>query len=143
MSARLSAELIRLLGIKKGLLNELLASLGRSVCLLREDDMDAFDTEMDICQQIAAKVDELHRSLDPIKAQATPAMREETAVLESGIADILKRIDEARKECNDVAEQKLHTYGQQIKTIRHTKKGIDGYTNQFVKRDAAFIDAKK
>ena len=143
MSAQLAAEYTKLLGIKKELLNKLLVSLRRSVDLLREDDMDAFDAEMTACQEITGKIDELGCTLDRIREQALPARQEEAAALESGIKDMIRQIKLAQKECNDVAEQKLHTYGQQIKAIRHTKKGIEGYHSQFQKRDAVFIDEKK
>ena len=126
MSTQLAAELVRLLGLKKELLNKVLVSMRRSADFLREDDMDAFDAEMAACQEITVKVDELGLSLDRIREQAVSLRQEEAAGLEGGISDIVKQIELAQKECNDVAEQKLHTYGQQIKAIRHTQKGIEG-----------------
>lgn len=143
MSKELAAEYIRLLGQKKELFYKLLESLRRSACLLREDDMDAFDAEMAVCDGIKEKVDELVHSLTRIRKQAPPADLSEAAALEESINDILKQVVLAQKECNDTAEQKLTAYGRQIKAIRHTKKGIEGYSNPFKKRDAVFIDAKK
>jgi len=143
MSTRLAAEYVKLLGLKKELLTALLASLRRSAHLLREDDMDAFDAEMTACQEIAVKVDEIGLALDRIREQTAPAGLSEAAALERDIRDMLEQISLAQKECNDVAQGKRHTYGQQIKAIRHTKRGIEGYSSQFMKRDAVFVDAKK
>ena len=143
MSTPLSSEYVRLLGLKKDLLNQILESLGRSADLLREDDMDAFDAEMAACQEITVKVDELGVTLDRIREHGAPDTREEAVELIDNINGIIRQIDLRQKECNEVAEQKLYTYKQQIKAIRHTKKGIEGYASQFQKRDAFFVDAKK
>ena len=143
MSTQTAAERVRLLGLKKELLTELLASLGRSARFLGEDDMDAFDAEMAACQEITGKVDELGAALDRIGEQAAAGSLPEAATLEGEIGEIVNAIKLAQKECSDLAEQKLHTYGQQIKAIRHTKRGIEGYSSQFQKRDAVFVDAKK
>jgi len=143
MSAQLTAEYMRLLGHKKELLNKLLESLRRSASLLREDDMDAFDAEMAACDGFTGKVDELVYSLDRIREQAALGSLSEAAALEESINDIFRQVAHAQKECNDVAEQKLQTYGQQIKAVRRTQKGIEGYASPFKKRDAVFIDAKK
>jgi|GEM_PF-1337554 len=143
MSKELAAEYMRLLGRKKELLSKLLESLRRSACLLREDDVDAFDAEMAICDGIREKIDEVVYSLTRIREQASPVDLSEAGALEERINDILKQVVLARKECNDAAEQKLHAYGQQIKAVRGAQKGIEGYSSPFKKRDAVFIDAKK
>lgn len=136
-------EYMRLLGQKKDLLSKLLESLRRSAYLLGEDDMDAFDAELAACEEITAKVDELVPALDRIREQASCSGLPQAAALEGDIQDIGEQIGLAQKECSDVAERKLYGYGQQIKAIRHTQKGIEGYSNPYKKRDAVFIDAKK
>lgn len=143
MSPQVSGERICLLQIKKELLARMLDSVRRSAALLREDDMDAFDSEMDGCKEITEKVDEIAASIKRLAGEPAGAHADEIARLEKDIAYIAGQIESARMECNDVAQQKLHMYGQQIKSVRHTQKGINGYANQFQRRDAVFIDEKK
>lgn len=144
MNSQLITDLLRLLEIKKELLVRMLDALKRSALMLREDDMDAFSTEMENCKEITAAVDELGITESSLRAQIPDAQQQSELIkLESGIVYILEQIERTRRECNDIAQQKLQVYGQQIKAVRHTKRGIDGYANQFQRRDAVFIDAKK
>ena len=144
MKAQLIADLSRLLEIKKELLAKMLETVKRSAAMLYEDDMDAFSLEMEHCEEITAMVDEMSVTEDSLRAQIPDAQQQSELIkLESGITYILEQIERSRRECNDIAQQRLQAYGQQIKAIRHTKKGIDGYANQFQRRDAFFIDAKK
>lgn len=144
MKAQLIADLARLLEIKKELLAKMLEAVKQSAAALREDDMDAFSLEMESCKETTAMVDELGVTEGSLRAQVPDAQQQpEIIKLESGITYILEQIERSNRECNDIAQQKLQAFGQQIKSIRHTKKGIDGYASQFVHRDAFFIDAKK
>jgi hypothetical protein len=143
MSAPLTDELVRLLGMKKELLAGMLESLRQSLLYLQQDDMDAFNGEMDACQHIASKVDELGAPAEKLRERAAGARQDEIAKLESDIREIVRQIERTRQECNDAAQQKLKLYGQQIKAVRHTQKGIDGYASQFTPRDAVFVDEKK
>jgi hypothetical protein len=144
MSAQMNGDLLRLLEIKKELLAQLLESVKRAAGALKDDDMDAFGQEMERCKGLMATADETGATAETLKQQMPGAQpHPELARLENDIAYIAGQIDQARRECNDVAEQKLKTYGQQIKAIRHTQRGIDGYASQFQRRDAFFIDAKK
>lgn len=144
MNAQLITDLLRLLEIKKELLVKMLEAVKRSAQMLRENDMDAFSLEMENCKEITDAVDELGITESSLRAQIPDAQQQSELIkLESGIVYILEQIERTRRECNDIAQQKLQVYGQQIKAVRHTKRGIDGYANQFQRRDAVFIDAKK
>jgi hypothetical protein len=126
------------------LLARLLDSVKRTYTLLERDDMDAFDREMDRCGETMARVDELEVSVENLKGRIPDVQQQPDIVrLEREIRYIAQQIEQARRECNDLAQQKLGGYSQQIKGIRHTKKGIDGYASQLQRRDAFFIDAKK
>ncbi len=144
MKAQLTADLAQLLEIKKELLAKMLEAIKRSAMALSRDDMDAFSAEMEGCKGITAAVDELGITETSLRAQI-PDVQQQPAIIkmDSGIQYILEQSERARRECNDIAQQKLRVYGQQIKAVRHTKRGIDGYANQFQHRDAVFIDAKK
>ena len=143
MNAQLADDLFRLLKIKKELLTKLLDSIRRSRGLLDDDDMDTFSHEMENCKGISKMIDELGSTVIKLKEQMPDVHQERFVKLESEITYILGQIDVAQKESNDVAQQKLQLYGQQIKAIMNTKKGINGYSSQLNKRDAFFIDAKK
>ena len=144
MKEQLIADLERLLEIKKELLANMLEAVKRSTAALREDEMDTFSREMESCKQITTAVDELGITEGSLRAQIPDAQQQpQITKIESGIVYILEQIVRSRRECNDIAQQKLQVFGQQIKAIQHTKKGIDGYANQFQSRDAFFIDAKK
>jgi len=116
----------------------------RAAALLQDDNMDAFDQEMGSCNQLMKTIDETDATADKLKQQILDTRcYPEIARLENGIAQIVGALEQVRKDCNNIAELKLKTYGQQIKDIRSTRRGIDGYASQFQKRDAVFIDAKK
>ncbi len=143
MSTQLADDLFRLLVIKTELLTKLLDAIRRSAVLLREDDMDTFSHEMESCKDVTGMIDELEVTAVQLRQQIPETQMGRFTKLESEIGCILRQIDAAQKESNDVAQQKLQAFGQQIKAVRYAKKGIDGYASQFVKRDAFFIDEKK
>ena len=143
MSGQLSGDLIRLLEIKKELLVKLLDAVKRAAECLRDEDMDAFSLEMENCKDLMTMADETGATADNLRRQAADPQHPELDRLESDIAYISGQVEQAHRECNDIAEHKLNTYGQQIKAIRCTRKGIDGYASQFQSKDSVFIDAKK
>lgn len=144
MRNQLAKDLKRLLEIKKELLAKLLDAVERAEGLLANEDIGAFNSEMDRCADMMSMVDEMEQSAAGLK-QRLPDFKQLPDIirLESDIAFIAEQIERFRRECNDLAQQMLDGYSQQIRVIRHTKKGIDGYANQFQGRDAFFIDAKK
>jgi hypothetical protein len=144
MNEQMNGDLLRLLEIRKELLAKLLEGVKRASGVLKDDNMDAFDQEMESCKKLMAMVDETGNTLDRLKQQIPETQRyPRVARIESDIAYILGEIEQARRDCNNVAELKLKSYGQQIKAVRGTQRGIDGYASQFQKRGAVFIDAKK
>ena len=143
MNTQLADDLFRLLEIKIELLTKLLDTIRRSAVLLGDDDTDTFSHEMENCKDVTSMIDELEGTITRLRQQIPDEQQGRFAKLESEIAYILGQIDAAQKESNDVAQQKLQTFGQQIKAIRYTKKGIDGYASQMKNPDAFFIDAKK
>ena len=143
MSVQLSGDLVRLLEIKKELLAKLLDAVKRAAEYLRDEDMDAFSLEMENGKNLMTMADETGATADKLRRQISDSQHPELDRLERDIAYISGQVEQARRECNDIAEQKLKTYGQQIKAIRHTRKGIDGYASQFQNKDSVFIDAKK
>jgi chromosome segregation ATPase len=144
MNVQLNGDLMRLLEIKKELLAKLLNAVNRAAECLRQEDMDAFSLEMEKCKNITALVDETGAAGNQLRQQISdPQQHPELTRLESDIAYICAEIERARRECNDIAEQQLKTYGQQIRAIRHTQKGIGGYVSQLNTREAFFVDAKK
>jgi hypothetical protein len=143
MSTQLADDFFRLLQIKIELLTKLLDAIRRSEALLREDDMETFGHEMESCKDVTKMIDELEVTAVRLRQQIPDTQMGRFAKLESEIACILGQIDVAQKESNDVAQQKLHSFGQQIRTVRYAKKGIDGYASQLRKQDAFFVDEKK
>ena len=144
MNAQLNGDLVQLLEIKKELLLKLLEGVKHAAVVLKDENMDAFDQEMEGCKKLMATIDETGATADSLKRQMPDSqVHPGVARLESDTAYILGEIEQARSECNNIAEQTLKTYGRQIKAVRGTQRGIDGYANQLVKRDAVFIDAKK
>jgi len=144
MNTQLISDLARLLEIKKELLLKILEEVRNAAVVLKDENMDAFDQKMEGCKKLMATIDETSATADRLKRQIPDAqVYPGVARLESDIAYILGEIEQARSECNNIAEQTLKTYGRQIKAIRGTQRGIDGYASQFKKRDAIFIDAKK
>jgi prefoldin subunit 5 len=144
MSTQFNGDLLRLLEIKRELLVKLLEAMKRAAALLQDDDMDAFDQEMESCTQLMKTIDETGATVDRLKAQISDMRRyPEIAGLENNLVYIADQIELARRDCNTIAELKLKIYGQQIKAIRGARRGIEGYASQLQKRDAVFIDAKK
>ncbi len=144
MNAQLNGDLLRLLEIKKEMLQKLLHTVKNAADVLKDDDMDAFDQDMEACKKLMSMIDETGATAERLKKQIPELqLYPDIARLESDVEYLLSEIEQARKDCNNIAEQKLRTYGQQIKAIRGTQKGINGYASQFQRRDAVFIDAKK
>jgi hypothetical protein len=144
MNAQLNSDLVRLLEIKKELLAKLLDAVNRAAECLQHEDMDTFSLEMENCKNITILADDTGASVNHLRQQVSDTLQHPELIrLESDIAYISTEIEQARRECNDIAELKLKTYGQQIRAIRHTRKGIGGYTSQLNTREAFFIDAKK
>ena len=125
MSAPLTDELVRLLGMKKELLAGMLESLRQSLLYLQQDDMDAFNGEMDACQHIASKVDELGAPAEKLRERATGARQDEIAKLESDIREIVRQIERTRQNAT-TQPSRAQFYGQQIKAVRHTQKVSTG-----------------
>lgn len=144
MNAQLCGDIVKLLEIKKELLVRILDAVKQAAESLREDDMDTFSSEMESCKELMETAEEMSATVDKLKQQMPEeSQNTELASLESGILYILGQIEQARRECNDIAEQNLKIYGQQIKAIRHTRKGLAGYASQMKRRHAFFIDEKK
>lgn len=144
MSAQIEGDLARLLELKRELLTNLLCSLRRSAEFLENGDMDSFNSEMDSTSGIPAAVDELSAAEAGLRSGLPPALRNgEIAGLEKNIALILGQIQLAQKACKDAAQAQLLHFGRQIKSVRSTQKGIEGYAGQRYKRGAVFIDEKK
>jgi folylpolyglutamate synthase/dihydropteroate synthase len=89
-------------------------------------------------------VDELAAAEENMNGHFSAA-RQKDGIIKANreILCVLGQIELAQKACDETARRKLQDFGRQIKTVRHTKKGIDGYSNQMKKREAFFIDAKK
>ncbi len=144
MSPQIEGDLARLLELKKELLANLLCSLRRSEEFLKSGDVDSFNSEMDSAGGIPAAVDELSAAEAGLRSGLPPALRNgEIAGLEKNIALILGQIQLAQKACKDAAQTQLLHFGRQIKSVRSTQRGIEGYAGQRYKRGAAFIDEKK
>ncbi len=144
MNAQLNGDLVRLLEIQKELLAKLLAAVKRSAGALRAEDMDAFSQEMENCKALMKMADETSGTAEKLRQQMPDeAALPELTRLERDIAYIAGQVEQARRDCNEVAEHKLKTYGQQIKAIRNNRKGVGGYAVQMQSRDALFIDEKK
>lgn len=123
-----------ILQAKKTLLEELLSTIKTAMRLLEEDNVENFDRELQNCEQIMRKIDELGK---------TPAGEKSPAdvKIEKDVEQLFARIVEANKELKELSEEKLKSYSGQIKAIRQKKQGLDVY-NQNV-RNAVFIDEKQ
>ncbi|MGI6151290.1 MAG: hypothetical protein ACOYIR_05000 [Christensenellales bacterium] len=144
MTPKIEADLVRLLELKRDLLTEMLLSLRRSAELLNSGDTDAFHSEMDKIGEIPAAVDELTAAEAGLRSGLVLSGRNERiAELEKNIAYVLGQIEQAHKECKEAAQAQLLHFGRQIKSVRSTQKGIEGYAGQRLNREAVFVDAKK
>jgi hypothetical protein len=143
MKTQFADDLKRLLEIKKELLAKLLDTVKRAEGLLAKDDIEGFNGEMDQCADFMSMADDLEKSAAGLRQQIPDIQQQPEIIrLQGDIAYIAEQVGQLRRECSDLAQQKLDGFSQQIRVIRHSKK-IDGYANQFQSRDAFFIDAKK
>ena len=144
MSAQIASDLARLLELKRELLTNLLGSLRRCAEYLGNDDFDAFNSEMDRSSDIPAAVDKLTAAEKGLRDNLPPHMlRGEITAAEKNISILLGQLELVQKECTDAAEDKLRHYSQQIKSVRSTQKGVEGYALQLYRQGAIFIDEKK
>lgn len=142
MTAQIEADFVRLLELKRELLTDLLTTLRRSAEHLKNGDTDSFNGEMDKIGEISAAVDDLVTAEVGLKS-GMPPRNGKVAELEQSIKYILGQIELAYNDCKDAAQEQLRQFGQQIKSVRGTQKGIEGYAGQRYRSQAAFVDEKK
>lgn len=133
-------DIIRILQTKKDMLSKLLASAARAHEFLLKDNMDRFDDMMRECQDTMIAVDELDKTVAALNISLT-ANEPSVIVLNVEIDQIVKQIADIVNEDKGISEERLNSFGKQIKALRQTKQGRDGYKNKVY--DAVFIDAKK
>ena len=143
MISQLESDFKKLLEIKKELLIKMLNTVRQAAELLGNNDMDAFSEKMEGCKEISESVDDLDKTIKRLKGKMPESKSESVKKIKEEIEYIIGQIDDANVDCNNIAQQKLSTYVQQIQKIKQTKRGINGYTGQVKKRDALFIDEKK
>ncbi|MGE5495257.1 MAG: hypothetical protein ACM3S4_08180 [Burkholderiales bacterium] len=130
----MSGNITDILKAKKTLLEELLDTINKAMRLLKEDNVDEFDRELQSCEQIMRKVDELGK---------TPSEEMSPADVEIGkeIEQLFGRIVQANNALRELSEEKLKSYGSQIKAIRQKRQGLDAYNRS--SNSAVFIDEKQ
>jgi hypothetical protein len=130
----MSGNITDILKAKKTLLEELLGTINKAMRLLEEDNVDDFDRELQSCEQIMRKVDELGKTSSE---EMSPADIE----ISRDIERIFGRIVQANNDLRELSEEKLKSYGGQIKAIRQKKQGLDAYNRNA--QSAVFIDEKQ
>ncbi len=130
----MSGNITDILKAKKTLLEELLGTINKAMRLLEEDNVDEFDRELQSCELIMRKVDELGKISSE---EMSPADIE----ISRDIEQIFGRIVQANNDLRELSEEKLKSYGSQIKAIRQKKQGLDAYNRNA--QSAVFIDEKQ
>jgi hypothetical protein len=130
----MSGNITDILKAKKTLLEELLGTINKAMRLLEEDNVDEFDRELQSCELIMRKVDELGKTSSE---EMSPADIE----ISRDIEQIFGRIVQANNDLRELSEEKLKSYGSQIKAIRQKKQGLDAYNRNA--QSAVFIDEKQ
>lgn len=139
MKEQILNSLTEALKTKKELLEKMVTAMRRSIDLLEGDNVDDFNSEMDYCGKMIEKIDEL----DEIIKKYNVSEKEKPAavlLLEKDIVSVIKLLAEVHMECNNAAEEKLLSFGHQLRALRQKKQGLM-YQNE-VSRKAAFVDIK-
>jgi hypothetical protein len=130
----MSGNITDILKAKKTLLEELLGTINKAMRLLEEDNVDEFDRELQSCEQIMRKVDELGKT-------SSEEMSSTDIEISRDIGQMFGRIVQANNDLRELSEEKLKSYGGQIKAIRQKKQGLDAYNRNA--QSAVFIDEKQ
>lgn len=143
MTAKTEADLVSLLELKRQMITDLLNALRQSKEHLNNGDAQAFDAEMNKIEDLPEALEKLSQAEAELRRFLPDAARSgRVAELDKDIDYIRGEAGRAYQDCKNAAHEKMQEYGQQIKSLRNTQKGIKGYAGQR-QTQAVFVDQRK
>ncbi len=142
MSEDINIKPIEVLKQKRGLLLSMFGIMQSNNELLQSDRIDEFKDQEKKVQQIIKEINLLNLALSKMRQQQKENFAAQNVVgMKNDIKNIIKKIISMNKKNNDIAEEKVRLYKNQIKNLNHAKKG-KAYTKSKA-NNAIFVDAKK
>jgi hypothetical protein len=132
---------MRILGLKKDMLTQMLGLTQRIKDELLFDRIEAFDKAIKARQTLISQIDALTRAEHNISI----CTNDDTAVLAAkrAVREIVAKTLKLDEENTVLAQQKLESYRTQIRQMNQTKKGVGTYARATSQEEAYFVDANK
>lgn len=132
---------VKLLRLKKDLFCDMLASTQRMSNMIGSDQFEELGKEVEKRQAIIDQINQADKFLERFSDSVTSSDASQTLV--SDIQMLLRDIYVLDQSNNEAAAVKQKEFTSQIKNIKQSKKGINGYAAPFTMQGSVFIDAKK
>lgn len=132
---------VELLCLKKNLLYDMLVSTEKMCDLIGKDKFEQLGEEAVRREEIIVQINQADEGLKHFSDVNESS--EEVHILISGIQMLLRDIFTLNQRNNDTLIIKQKEYTSQIKNVKQSKKGINGYVAPFTTQHSIFIDAKK
>lgn len=132
---------VKLLRLKKNLLCDMLASTQRMSDMIGNEQFEELGKEVEKRQAIIGQIDQADKDLERFSDSDTSS--DASQILVADIQILLRDICVLDQSNNEAAAVKQKEFTSQIKNIKQSKKGINGYAAPFTMQGSVFIDAKK
>ena len=142
----LLSEYEALMAQKKAKLSSILMIAQGQKDLIARDEVETLRESMARRMAISASIDLLDAQCLAIKRKlrkCTDESFEKMTELESGLIQIILRIQGIDQVIAEGLREKISEYQNSIRQARLTKKGRESYTQQYDTLDGVFFDAKK
>ena len=131
-------------------LQRMLQNTNKQADLIEKDEIGALVDTLDERQRIMDGVDVLDGRLDKFYQELLTDYPQKEEDIHQVVQPYIEQIETLIKDIKTLddtnrlkTQNKLAEYGQEIKQVRDTNKGVDTYTNPYQSADGLFFDTKK
>jgi len=114
--------------------------------MIREDQIETLRESMQERERITREIDRIDARCAQIRRRISDGAPDTCTRLgesEKGMMELLIRIQTADQANGEQLRGKLREYQSQLRQLRQTRKGMEGYTRTYASEDGIFFDTRK